>query len=162
MAIQPIQEKSIEQLQAEQQNQVSYAPGVFQASTISPAPIILPNQAQQPQNPIQPTTPQNNQIVGQNNAIQGNGSIVDYLNSQGQTSDFNSRTQLAQQYGIQGYTGTAEQNTQLLGYLQGGQQGTQENQITYENQGEQTYLPEQTQQENYFSDLQNFLSSNLT
>lgn len=44
-------------------------------------------------------------------------SIVDYLNSVGQPSDFNSRSVLAKQYGIQNYTGTADQNTQLLGAL---------------------------------------------
>lgn len=50
-------------------------------------------------------------------------SIVDFLSSVNQPSDFQSRTQLAQQFGIQNYTGTAEQNTQLLGILrsQGGQ-----------------------------------------
>lgn len=41
-------------------------------------------------------------------------SIVDYLNSAGQDSSFGSRTQLAGQQGIQNYTGTADQNTQLL------------------------------------------------
>ena len=46
-------------------------------------------------------------------------SIVDYLKSVGQASDFASRTKLAQQYGIQNYTGTAEENTQLLGILRG-------------------------------------------
>ena len=45
-------------------------------------------------------------------------SIVDYLNQKGQASDFNSRTALATQNGIANYTGTAEQNTQLLGILQ--------------------------------------------
>lgn len=49
-----------------------------------------------------------------------NGSVVDYLNSQGKASDYNSRTGLATQYGIARYTGTADQNTQLLGKLQGG------------------------------------------
>lgn len=44
-------------------------------------------------------------------------SIVDYLNSTGQASDFKSRSVLAQQKGIQNYSGTAEQNTQLLGIL---------------------------------------------
>ena len=44
-------------------------------------------------------------------------SIVDYLKSVGQASDFTSRTALATQYGIQNYTGTAEQNTQLLNTL---------------------------------------------
>lgn len=49
-----------------------------------------------------------------------NVSIVDYLGSQGKASDYNSRAGLATQYGITGYKGTAEQNTQLLGKLKGG------------------------------------------
>lgn len=44
-------------------------------------------------------------------------SIVDYLKSTGGASDFASRTALATQKGIAGYTGTADQNTQLLGML---------------------------------------------
>jgi hypothetical protein len=44
-------------------------------------------------------------------------SIVDYLKSVGQASDFSSRTQLAKQHGITNYTGTAAQNTQLLNLL---------------------------------------------
>lgn len=48
------------------------------------------------------------------------GSIVDYLSSVGKASDFNSRSQLASQYGISGYSGTADQNTQLLNKLRGG------------------------------------------
>lgn len=44
-------------------------------------------------------------------------SIVDYLDSIGQASDFGTRATLAKQYGIQNYTGTAEQNTQLLNTL---------------------------------------------
>lgn len=46
-----------------------------------------------------------------------NGSIVDYLNSVGQPSDYTTRSKLAAQYGITNYTGTAAQNTQLLGIL---------------------------------------------
>lgn len=49
-----------------------------------------------------------------------NGSVVDYLNSKGQASDYTSRTGLASKYGIQNYSGTADQNTQLLNYLKGG------------------------------------------
>jgi hypothetical protein len=49
----------------------------------------------------------------------GMGSVVDYLSSKGQASDFGSRTALAGQYGISNYTGTASQNTQLLRALQG-------------------------------------------
>ncbi len=44
-------------------------------------------------------------------------SIVDYLSSTGKPSDFASRASLAASKGIQNYTGTVEQNTQLLGML---------------------------------------------
>lgn len=47
------------------------------------------------------------------------GSIVDYLSSQGKATDYNSRAGLASQYGISGYSGTADQNTQLLNSLRG-------------------------------------------
>lgn len=46
-------------------------------------------------------------------AMPANGSVVDMLNMAGQDSSFAARKVLAQQYGIQGYTGTAAQNTQL-------------------------------------------------
>ncbi len=46
-----------------------------------------------------------------------NGSIVDYLNSIGQDSSYSARAKLASQYGIPNYSGTAAQNTQLLGIL---------------------------------------------
>ncbi len=44
-------------------------------------------------------------------------SIVDYLNSTGKASDYASRSALAAKNGITGYTGSAQQNTQLLGIL---------------------------------------------
>lgn len=44
-------------------------------------------------------------------------SIVDYLNSVGKASDYASRAALAATHGITGYSGTADQNTQLLTYL---------------------------------------------
>lgn len=47
-------------------------------------------------------------------------SIVDYLKSVGQASDYASRAKLAQQYGIANYVGSGEQNTQLLNLLRGG------------------------------------------
>ena len=50
-------------------------------------------------------------------------SIVDYLNSVGQNSSYSSRAILAQKAGISGYSGTAEQNTQLLNMLKS-QSGT--------------------------------------
>jgi len=42
------------------------------------------------------------------------GSLVDTLNAQGMPSSFNDRANMASQQGIAGYTGTAEQNNQLL------------------------------------------------
>jgi len=57
-----------------------------------------------------------------------NGSIVDYLAGKNQAFDKASRGKLAAQYGIQNYTGTAEQNTQLLKKLQSGEKPTSEQQ----------------------------------
>ena len=48
------------------------------------------------------------------------GSIVDYLKSIGQDSSYSSRKNLASQYGISNYSGTASQNTNLLKALQSG------------------------------------------
>ena len=44
-------------------------------------------------------------------------SIVDYLNSQGQDSSLSARKKIAQELGIQNYTGTAEQNNQMVQML---------------------------------------------
>lgn len=44
-------------------------------------------------------------------------SIIDYLSSVGKASDFASRAALAAQNGITNYSGTGQQNTQLLGIL---------------------------------------------
>lgn len=53
------------------------------------------------------------------NASVGKGtSIVDYLNKSGMPSDYASRATLAAQNGINGYTGSAQQNLQLLSALQ--------------------------------------------
>lgn len=46
------------------------------------------------------------------------GSVVDYMNANKMNSGYNSRATLAKQYGIKNYVGSAQQNTQLLGYLQ--------------------------------------------
>jgi N-acetylmuramoyl-L-alanine amidase len=48
---------------------------------------------------------------------QETGSIVKYLKSIGQPSSFDYRAKLAVQFGIQGYKGTAAQNTKLLNLL---------------------------------------------
>lgn len=53
------------------------------------------------------------------------GSIVDFLNSTGQKSDFSTRKALAEKNGITNYQGTAAQNTQLLNTLRGGQASQQ-------------------------------------
>jgi len=58
-------------------------------------------------------------------ATYSGGSIVDYLNSSGQKSDYATRAGLAQKYGITGYGGTAEQNTQLLNAMRNGTQSPQ-------------------------------------
>lgn len=46
-----------------------------------------------------------------------NNSIVDYLNTTGQASDFSSRKKLAESSGISNYMGSADQNIQLLNTL---------------------------------------------
>ena len=52
------------------------------------------------------------------------GSIVDYLNSSGRNSSYAARRKLAEEYGMSGYSGSANQNTKLLRMLQGGAQPT--------------------------------------
>lgn len=52
-------------------------------------------------------------------------SIVDYLKSIGQASDFASRKKLAEQFGIKDYRGAADQNLKMLGILRSGQTATQ-------------------------------------
>lgn len=72
----------------------------------------------------QPATQPVAQPVAQPTSPAGAGytgtSVVDYLKSIGQASDFGARSALASQYGISGYAGTAEQNVQLLNALRGG------------------------------------------
>lgn len=81
------------------------------APTPQPAPSVTINTAPQP---IQPTQTQAPQPTAQNAlSMPPTGSVVDLLNAAGQSSDYQSRQQLAQQYGIQGYTGTAAQNQDL-------------------------------------------------
>lgn len=46
-------------------------------------------------------------------SVPANGSVVDLLNGAGQDSSFAGRTALAQQFGIQGYTDSKAQNTEL-------------------------------------------------
>ena len=66
--------------------------------------------------PTPATTPQSSAYTGT--------SIVDYLKSAGQASDYTSRAKLAMEKGIANYAGTPEQNIQLLNLLRGGQAST--------------------------------------
>lgn len=61
----------------------------------------------------------NNQGVSSSGSGKTN-SIVDYLKSIGEDSSFTNRARLASSYGIQNYTGTAAQNTQLLNAIRSG------------------------------------------
>ena len=53
-----------------------------------------------------------------------NDSVVDWLKSKGRDSSFQARRTLAASYGIIGYTGTAEQNMELLAFLRSGRTGS--------------------------------------
>lgn len=76
-------------------------PGAPVAPVIPGAPAV----------PIAPTAPA---PVAPSIPVYQGASIVEYLNSIGQASDYNTRSQLAAELGITGYTGTAAQNTQML------------------------------------------------
>jgi hypothetical protein len=52
-------------------------------------------------------------------AVRNTGSVVDYLASQGQASDYATRAKLAASMGIKNYRGTADQNMALLQTLSG-------------------------------------------
>lgn len=61
-----------------------------------------------------PTTSKDN-----NQKVNKNVSLVDYLNSRGLDSSFNNRGKLATKYNISNYKGSAKQNTDLLNALKG-------------------------------------------
>lgn len=63
---------------------------------------------------VETTTPA--QPTPDKSEYKGN-SIVDYLNSIGEASDFSARKKLAVKYGISNYKGTASQNLQLLSLM---------------------------------------------
>lgn len=82
------------------------------------------------ENPVTATTPTTSEVTKTEKPIEPEvpivktplaetGSIVDYLASTGKPSDFNSRLELAKEKGITNYTGTSEQNVQLLNMLKG-------------------------------------------
>lgn len=87
-----------------------------------PAQTAPPTIQQFNQSMVNPPTP--TQAAPTPSPYMGN-SIVDALNQGGQASDFNSRTKLAQTYGIEGYQGTADQNLALLQKYKSGLQTAQ-------------------------------------
>lgn len=89
------------------QNNVQ-APAAAPTPAQTPAPVQV-NVNPAPQEQPKPAT----NAPGQSLAMPATGSVVDLLNAAGQDSSFAARQKLAQQYGIQGYTGTAAQNTEL-------------------------------------------------
>lgn len=93
--------------------QVPQVPAAAAPVTPAPQPVTpaAPSPAPQPAAPTPAPTAATAQ-PGQP-TMPANGSVVDLLNSAGQDSSFAARQTLAQQYGIQGYTGTAAQNTDL-------------------------------------------------
>jgi hypothetical protein len=90
-----------------------FQPGQGGNPTTSAAPVTPINTAQPtPAIAITNTPTPTNTYTG--------NSIVDALKSSGQASDFASRAKLAAAQGITNYTGTADQNTQLLQKYQAG------------------------------------------
>ena len=97
-------------------------------STTPSTPMAAPIQSATPQQqvvqssqPVQSPTPptQPKPAVAPADAaaaplvMPASGSVIDVLNMAGQDSSFAARKQLAQEYGIQGYAGTAQQNQEL-------------------------------------------------
>jgi len=77
-------------------------------------------------------TPVAPNVGGSSPVFTKNESIVDFLTSNKQPSDFGSRSKLAAGFGIQNYAGTAEQNTKLLGLVKGTQEAPVAPQTTTE------------------------------
>lgn len=83
-------------------------------STPAPQTNVTVNTSSTPSQTTQNTpTASQTTTQAQTLTMPQSGSVVDLLNAAGQDSSFAARQQLAQQYGIQGYTGTAQQNTDL-------------------------------------------------
>lgn len=88
-------------------------PIASQPSNPTPLPTTPPAPAPQPMQTTQPTAQPTAQPQAGGLTMPATGSVVDLLNMAGQDSSYQARQQLAQQYGIQGYTGTAAQNQEL-------------------------------------------------
>ena len=87
--------------------------------TVNPAQnqaLTTPTVPQQPPVTVNvgtSTTPKQTGAQTGQLAMPATGSVIDLLNTAGQDSSYTSRQQLAQQFGIQNYTGTATQNQEL-------------------------------------------------
>jgi hypothetical protein len=81
--------------------------------TTPTAPIPAPTTPTTTQPSTNPTRTPTTQTTQPTLTMPANGSVVDLLSMAGQDSSFAARQQLAQQYGIQGYSGTAAQNQDL-------------------------------------------------
>lgn len=81
--------------------------------------------------------------TGGNATPTSNPSIVDFLDSTGMPSDYNTRAKLARENGILNYTGSSEQNTRLLGLLRG-QMDAQKNPSNTPATGAKTPAPDNT------------------
>ncbi len=98
------------------------------STTVTPTPIPTPQPTSQPlatptptpTSTITPSATPVSPVISTPTAYTG-VSIVDYLKSIGQASDYTSRAKLATEKGITNYAGTAEQNIQLLNLLRGAQ-----------------------------------------
>lgn len=85
-------------------------PQPIAATTPTPAPqLVSPTAPSAPP----PTAPATATAQPGQATMPATGSIVDLLNTTGANSSYQDREQLAQQYGIQNYTGTGPQNTEL-------------------------------------------------
>jgi len=118
----------------------SQYPDTYNASTIKPLlDTVTVESLPKQESPDQKTTPSSGEQKPEETKTASTGtsekkpeetyakdytgvSIVDFLNQSGKPSDFESRKKLAQSLGIQNYTGTASQNTEMLNKLRGGKQ----------------------------------------
>lgn len=103
------------------------------SQTLNTTPNQLAPTPSMPQTPVSTNTGgvqnlSSQSLGGSPTSTYQGSSIVDYLNSLGKSSDYNSRASMAQQLGISNYTGSADQNLQMLSMLRAqesqGQGGT--------------------------------------
>ena len=97
-----------------------------------------------PRNPGEPAYDDAAKKQGAKPSGTSGGSIVDYLAGKNQKFDKASRAELAAQYNIQNYTGTAQQNTDLLNKLKANEKMPQGTNATGEKQYAAGTVPKAT------------------